>query len=58
MSFMYPDVEGLHKRLTDKGIAVGEIARFGEGNRYIHFHIDDPYGNRLDIGNYPDRDKS
>jgi len=48
------DVEGLHKRLTNKGIAVGEIARFGEGNRYIHFHI----GNKLDVGNYPDRDKS
>jgi hypothetical protein len=57
LSLMYPDVQGLHKRLTEKNIAVGDITRFGEGNRYIHFHLDDPYGNRLDVGNYPDRDK-
>jgi len=56
LSLMHPDVESLHKRLTEKNIAVGDIMRFGEGDRYIHFHVDDPYGNRLDIGNYPDGD--
>jgi hypothetical protein len=57
LSLVHPDVEELHRRLNDKNIEVGEIKRFGEDNRYIHFHLDDPYGNRIDIGNYPDRDK-
>jgi catechol-2,3-dioxygenase len=55
VSIMYPEVDDLHYELTENQYDVGDIIRFGEGNKYIHFHVKDPYGNKIDIGNYPDR---
>jgi hypothetical protein len=55
ISVMHPDVEGLHQEFQGSDYPVGMIKRFGEDQRYIHFHVKDPYGNLIDIGNYPDR---
>jgi catechol-2,3-dioxygenase len=55
ISMMHPDVEGLHQEFQGCDYAVGKIVRFGEEQRYVHFHVKDPYGNLIDIGNYPDR---
>lgn len=54
ISLMYPNVEQLHQELKEKNVSIEKLVRFGEGNRYIHFNVIDPHGNKLDIGNYPD----
>jgi len=55
VSIMHSEVEYLYDSLKANAFVVSEIKRFGKGNRYIHFHVLDPYGNMIDIGNYPDR---
>jgi len=54
VSLQHPDVEGLYSILVQASDEVGEIKRFGENGKYVHFHVKDPYGNMIDIGNYPD----
>jgi hypothetical protein len=55
ISIMFSDIESLYERLNADNKAIGSLKRFGDNNKYVHFHIKDPYGNLLDIGNYPDR---
>lgn len=55
VSIMFSDIEVLYNKLSANNMAVGSLKRFGDNNKYVHFHIKDPYGNILDIGNYPDR---
>jgi catechol-2,3-dioxygenase len=55
LSIMFTDIEDLHQILSVNNKFIGNLKRFGDKDKYIHFHIKDPYGNLLDIGNYPDR---
>jgi catechol-2,3-dioxygenase len=56
ISIMIPNVEELYITISSSShTGIGDLKKFGEENKYIHFHIKDPYGNLIDIGNYPDR---